>query len=592
MTRSVGPTALKAHRFSGGWTAALKPFIPAISRVLTLFAALVLVGLLPWLTGRDPAMSILRARSGEQEATPEALGAIRAQLGLDQGPTSYLLGWFRGLMNGDAGISWISGAPILPGMLNAAGVSLTLTGAALVVALPLVCLLCLPVIRSGLRGEVSLSSGTLAAVFTAVPEFLLSTLLLVVFAVWLPWFAPYGWTGWQDAVLPAIAMGIPAGGLLGRLFSNALAETFNERWVATWSVAGFSRRRILLAVLGRALPGLLPQVGMVMIGLTGGAVAVEQVFSIPGLGRATIGAASAQDLPALQTGILLMLLIAVALGSLANVTSGYLLGPALRSGALPVATTKKVVSRSAFIIPATIMIMLIALIAFGLPRDPFTSAYLRLQPPSFALPLGADGMGRDVLARIAHGAFSTISTALITAAIALCIGLVVGTAPRLMAGPIEVTKATPPVVSGLIVAALMGPSAGGAMIAVLAVSWAPLAAHVAALVTQAKAQPHVQMAPLLGVGPLRLVFRYIMPSVFGPVLGHAALRLPGIALALAALGFLGLGARPPSPEWGLVLAEGMPYLERAPWAVFMPATALVLIAILAVSLASLQRRGF
>ncbi len=137
-----------------------------------------------------------------------------------------------------------------------------------------------------------------------------------------------------------------------------------------------------------------------------------------------------------------------------------------------------------------------------------------------------------------------------------------------MAGPSEITKATPPVIAGLIVAALMGPSAIGAMIAVLVVGWAPLAAHVAALVTQARAQPHVQMAPLLGVGPMRLTLLYILPAVFGPVQRHSALRLPGIALALA---------------------EGMPYLERALWAVFIPALTLVLLAILAVSLANLER---
>lgn len=103
------------------------------------------------------------------------------------------------------------------------------------------------------------------------------------------------------------------------------------------------------------------------------------------------------------------------------------------------------------------------------------------------MPLGADGMGCDVLARVAHGAVSTISMAVITTFLALCIGLVAGAALRLMAGPIEISKPTPPVIAGLIVAALMGPSSIGAMIAVLAVGWAPLAAHVAALLKQAQA---------------------------------------------------------------------------------------------------------
>ncbi len=91
---------------------------------------------------------------------------------------------------------------------------------------------------------------------------------------------------------------------------------------------------------------------------------------------------------------------------------------------------------------------------------------------------------------------------------------------------------------------------------------------------------------MLGVGRLRLLTRYLLPAVVGPVFRHAMLRLPGTALALAALGFLGLGPRPPAPEWGLLLAESLPYLERAPWAVLVPALALVLMSILAVSLSS------
>lgn len=77
----------------------------------------------------------------------------------------------------------------------------------------------------------------------------------------------------------------------------------------------------------------------------------------------------------------------------------------------------------------------------------------------------------------------------------------------------------------------------------------------------------------------------------GPVLRHALLRLPGVALALAALGFLGLGPQPPRPDWGLVLAEGMPYVERAPWTVLGPVLSLVALSVLAVSASSLSFDG-
>jgi peptide/nickel transport system permease protein len=565
----------------------IDPFLPTLSRGVTLLGVLVLVGLLPWLSGRDPALSILRARSGDQEATPEALASIRAQLGLDAGPFEKLRLWFGGLLQGDAGTSWISGAPVLPGMLQAAQVSLTLMACAFGVAAVITALLCLPTIRRGLQGRPTRSGGALGAALTALPDFLLASVLLVVFAVWLRWLPPYGWRGMEYALLPALALGLPAGGLLGRLFADGLSATFSERWVATWSVAGFSRLRIVGAVLRRTLPSLMPQVGMVMVGMTGGAIAVEQVFSIPGIGRATLGAASAQDLPALQTGILILLLNAVFLGALANIVRAVLLGRALRLGSLPVPATAYRRSRWGWVVPVTAATLLVLLVVAGWPRDPFGSEFLRLQRPGLDLPLGADGTGRDVLARVAHGALSTIGMALAVVMAALCLGLLIGLAPRAAAGPIEITKATPPVIAGLVASAVLGPSAGGAIVAVAAVAWAPLAAHTAALVTEVKAQPHVRITPILGVGRFRLMSRYVLPAVIGPVFRHAMLRLPGIALALAALGFLGLGPRPPAPEWGLVLAEGIPYVERAPWAVLIPSLALALLSVLAVSLASL-----
>jgi peptide/nickel transport system permease protein len=170
----------------------------------------------------------------------------------------------------------------------------------------------------------------------------------------------------------------------------------------------------------------------------------------------------------------------------------------------------------------------------------------------------------------------------------LVIGMAVGAFPRAMTGPIEVTNALPPVIAGLVIAAVNGPTATGAIIAVTAVSWAPLAAHTAALVAEIQARPYMKMLPVVGTGTLRRTVFYVLPALSGSLLRHAMLRLPGIALALASLGFLGLGAPPPVPEWGRVLAEGMPYMERAGWSVFAPAAALGVLSIMAVTLSSLR----
>ncbi len=248
-----------------------------------------------------------------------------------------LLHWLSGLLQGDAGNSWISGRPVLPDMIQAAQVSLTLMLMSAVVALLLAAMICLPTFRRGLQGRSFRSTGFFASVFTALPEFLLASFLLVVGAVWLEWFPPYGWNGLHYAVLPALAMGIPAGGYLGRIFSDALAATFSENWIITWTVSGISRWHITCAVLKRTLSTVMPLIGLVLVSLTGSAVAVEKVFAIPGLGRATLGAVVAQDLPALQMGVLFLLIIAFMFGMLCAGIRYLILGRALRTSSLPVA---------------------------------------------------------------------------------------------------------------------------------------------------------------------------------------------------------------------------------------------------------------
>lgn len=567
-----------------------RPALALMSRFTMAAGIVTLIGLLPWLSGGDPALSLLRARSGEQEATEEALTAIRQHYGLDQGPLQLLWQWLVGLLHGDAGVSWVSGNPILPGMLAATGVSLLLMSCALLVALVVTVILCAPTVIRGLTGDTRRGSGLLAIALTAMPEFLLAAFLLLAGAVWLQWFPPYGWRGWEYAVLPALALGVPAGGLLGKLFSDTLTSTFAEPWLITWSVAGFSRTACLLAVMRRALPTVLPQVGLVLVGLTGGAVAVEKVFAIPGLGRATLGASAAQDLPALQCGMLLLLLIATAAGGGIGLLRRMLLGRAIATASLPVPINSAPIRPGAYWIPALAGSLLALLLVAGLPRDPLSSDFMRLQEPSIMLPFGADATGRDLLARVAHGAIVTLAAALIVTLGSLVLGLCIGLFPRLFTGPIEMTNALPPVISGMVVTALFGPSITGAAVAVMLVSWAPLAAHTASLVTEIHARPYVRIAPVLGMGRRQCLLRYTLPSLLGPLARHAMLRLPGIALALASLGFLGLGQQPPAPEWGRILAEGMPYVERAPWSVLAPVGALILLSVLMVSLSHLSRR--
>ncbi|GAA2278173.1 ABC transporter permease subunit [Streptomyces hawaiiensis] len=552
-----------------------------------LTAALVgAIGLLPWLSRTDPALTVLKARSADRDPTPETLHAIRAELGLDDGPWALLVRWLGGLLRADAGSSWVSGAPVLPGVVQALGVSLLLMCGALVVAAATTAAVCAPTLRLGARGRLGARrpGGTATAVLASLPEFLVASVLASVIAVQLGWLPALGWYGPQWMVLPSLALGLPAGAVLGRMLDDLLPGAFAEPWAMAAAARGVPPRSLARQAVRRCVPGLLPNLGLFVVGLTGGSVAVEQIFDIPGLGRLTLHAALAQDLPALQTGTLALVLLAAAAGLLARTAARLLIGPALRDGAL------QSLHRPRPPAPRTLPLLygglLAAVIGAGLPRDPLALDTLaRLQAPSAEHPFGTDALGRDVLARISHGAVTTLGTALAVSAAALVAGLLLGLLPRLSGPLADTLSAVPPVLAGLLVTGIAGSGPWTPALAVAVVAWSPLAAHTSSLLLQERATTHLVATRALGAGRWYLLRRELLPAVVPPVARHALLRLPGVALSLAALGFLGLGAQPPSPEWGLLLAENQPYAERAPWAVLFPAAVLALLGALAVTAA-------
>ncbi|MEU9454909.1 ABC transporter permease subunit [Streptomyces sp. NPDC048277] len=539
------------------------------------------IGLLPWLTRTDPALTVLKARSQDRDPTPEVLADIRTQLGLDAGPFPPLREWAGGLVRGDAGRSWISGADVTPAVLQALGTSLLLMAIAFAVAVCAAGAVCARTLCTGGRRG---SGGTVSAVLAALPEFLIASVLATVVGVRLGWLPALGWYGPRWTVLPALALGLPAGAVLGRLLDDLLPGAFAETWARAAAARGLPARSIARQAVRRCVPGLLPNAGLFVVGLTGGAVAVEQIFDIPGLGRTTLQAALAQDLPVLQAGTLVLLLLATTAAAISQLLVRLLIGPALRDGALPALLRPHPATSRA--VPVALAAVLFTVLTAGLPRDPFVlDTGERLQPPSPTHPFGTDALGRDLLARVAHGALDTLLPALAISAAALLAGVLLGSVPRLSGPLADTVNAVPPVLAALLVAAVVGGGARTPAAAVAAVAWAPLAAHTSALLRQERATLHITATRALGAGRPYLLRHELLPAVLPPVARHALLRLPGVALALASLGFLGLGAQPPSPAWGQLLAENQPYAERAPWAVLAPAALLALLGALAVTAA-------
>ncbi|MEV6180918.1 ABC transporter permease subunit [Streptomyces sp. NPDC052015] len=549
-------------------------------------ALLTAVALLPWLSGNDPALTVLRARSADQDPTPAQLAAVRQQLGLDEGPFTHLVHWLGGLPQGDAGISWVSGEAVLPQVTSAFAVSVTLMLAALVVTIAVAALVSAHTLYLGSRRRLHRATGTIgAAVLAALPKFLLASLLATVCGVWLGWFPSSGWEGPASMVLPALALGVPSGAMIGGLLDQSLPAAFNEPWARTWHAYGFAPNHVARHALRRTVAGVLPQLLPTVVGLVGGAVAVEKIFNIPGLGRLALDAAIAQDLPPLQTATLALILLGVVAGLLIQALRRALLGPALRDGALPTlhapALPRGRSTRWATVVCA---LALLTLVTAGLLRDPLhVDTAARLLPPSAAHPLGTDALGRDLLARLGHGALRTVGVALAVTAVCTLTGLLLGMAAQVGAGLTEVVSTMPAVLAGMLTTAVTGPSASGAALAVCLVGWTPYATQAAALLEQERASGHMLASLSFGAGRGYLLRHHLLPAVLPPVLRNAVLRLPTTVLVLASLGFLGLGEQPPTAEWGRLLSENQPYAELAPWTVLGPACALVLLSVLALS---------
>ncbi|MFA0573848.1 ABC transporter permease subunit [Vibrio splendidus] len=553
---------------------------PWLSRIASLIVVVILVGLMPDIAGIDPSQSILRARAGQQHLlTPEALAAVRADLQLDRSASERLIDWIGSAFSGDLGKSWIDGSSVALGIQKTVSTSLFLMSSALVMTFVLCGAGLLATLRSWKKGKLGQSYSSLSTVLISLPEYVVASVLILVFSIWLGWLPPYGWQGWQDIWLPSLALALPASGLFSRLLRDSLQRVLNEPWVITWLSANVHSNQIIRFALKRALSSLIPQIAMIVIGLTGGAVAVELIFSIPGIGRMILGAAKAQDLPMLQGGLLVLLLFSIAVSSMSLFVQQLILGHSLKSGKLisSHSSFRFTQSRTKRAVAFSIFSFLIAIVVWAAFRDPYTSQFARLADPSWQAPLGADGIGRDLLARIGSGMVSTFHAGILATFLSLLTGIVMGFNTRFSQGLIEITKGIPYIIAGLLVAGLTGMNPNSALIAIVLVSWAPLAAHCSSLIVEAKAQPYTHLAPLWGTSKFRIFRFYLLPYVLPPLLRHAMLRLPVITLSLTSLSFIGLGAKPPAPEWGLMIAENLPYIERAPLAVMGPIVGLILL---------------
>jgi peptide/nickel transport system permease protein len=290
----------------------------ALTRLLSLGLSLVVASVVVFvvleIVPGDPAAYMLG-----MNASPETVAALRAELGLDAGPVARYLDWSSGMLRGDFGISYTYRTPVAGMILDRLQVSLPLA----LYALALSTLIGFPVgIWAASRRGSAVDAGIMGAtqLGVAVPNFWFAMLLVLAFAVNLRLFSAGGFPGWESGLvagmkaltLPAVALALPQASILARVMRSALIDTLSEDFVRTARAKGLSRGQALRRhALRNALIPVLTIIGLQFSFLLAGAIIIENVFFLPGLGRLVFQAISQRDLIVVESVVMLLVFAVV-----------------------------------------------------------------------------------------------------------------------------------------------------------------------------------------------------------------------------------------------------------------------------------------
>jgi peptide/nickel transport system permease protein len=287
-----------------------------VRRLLIAIPVLLLVSLMSfaviWLVPGDPASVFLDAG-----ATPEQLAQVRHRLGLDEPFYLQMIAWYGRILHGDLGQSILLNRGVAAAIVERLPVTLSLTGLALVFAT-------LMGVVAGLLAAMRHASWTdqsirvLALVGLSVPEFWFGLMMIFAFAVRLHWFPAgdfvpltqsfVGW--WRSMAMPAFTLAAVQMGFIARMTRSAMLEVLGQDFIRTADSKGLPWSVVVVRHgLPNALVPILTVIGIVTGGLLGGAVVIEQVFSLPGVGRLVIGAVLSRDFPVIQGTLLFVAVI-------------------------------------------------------------------------------------------------------------------------------------------------------------------------------------------------------------------------------------------------------------------------------------------
>lgn len=211
----------------------------------------------------------------------------------------------------------------------------------------------------------------------------------------------------------------------------------------------------------------------------------------------------------------------------------------------------------------------------------------RLLPPSASHWFGTDDLGRDLMARVIYGAQVSLKVGLISVGIALVIGSFIGVIAGYFGGKwdeilmrfIDILLAFPSILLAILIVAILGPKLTNAMIAIGIVNVPIYARLLRSTVLTVKNQEFIEAAHAVGSTHTRIIFTHILPNCLSPLIVQATLGIGSAILETAGLSFLGLGAQPPTPEWGTMLSQAKDFIRTAPWVIAFPGIAITLVVV-------------
>ena len=280
----------------------------------------------------DPASFMLGIN-----AQPDTIQALRVELGLDQSLAQRYLGWVGGLLGGDMGTSYTYRTPVSDIVSDRLQVSLPLALYALmltvVVAFPVGIL---AAARRGSVTDITVMGATQLGV--AIPNFWFAILMVILFAINLRWFSAGGFPGWDAGIfpamkaltLPAIALALPQASILARVMRSSLLDTLSEDYMRTARAKGLTRRQVLWRhALRNAMIPVLTIIGLQFSFLLAGAIIIENVFFLPGLGRLVFQAITQRDLIVVESVVMLLVFAVILVNFLVDIAYAWV-DPRLR----------------------------------------------------------------------------------------------------------------------------------------------------------------------------------------------------------------------------------------------------------------------